>query len=124
MNLHHIAARATRAVTPGVPATVMQSNGYTVGADGSQQPAYVLPYIQTTADLQALTGRDVEHLSGLNVQGVTEKAYLTGNFEGVFRVLGKGGDLLVVNGRTYLVSAVLERWPDWCCVALTMQTDS
>lgn len=124
MNLHRIAAAATRSVTPGIPAVVMQSNGYSVASDGSQVPDYILPYIQATADLQALTGRDIEHINGLNVQGVTEKAYLTGNFEGVFRVLGKGGDVLQVNGRTYLVSAVLERWPDWCCVALTMQTDT
>ena len=122
MNLHRIAASATRTVTPGLPAVVKQSAGYTTATDGSQVPAYTLT--QATADLQALTGRDIERLNGLNVQGVTEKAYLTGNFEGVFRVLGKGGDLLVVNGRTYLVSAVLERWPDWCCVALTMQTDT
>ena len=122
MNLHRIAASATRTVTQGLPAVVKQSDGYTTDTDGSQVPAYTLT--QATADLQALTGRDIERLNGLNVQGVTEKAYLTGNFEGVFRVLGKGGDLLVVNGRTYLVSAVLERWPNWCCVALTMQTDT
>lgn len=122
MNLHGIVSGVVRTVTPGVPAVVMQSAGYTTAADGSQVPAYT--NTQATADMQALTGRDIMRLNGLNVQGVTEKAYLTGNFEGVFRVLGKGGDLLVVNGRTYLVSAVLERWPDWCCVALTMQTDT
>ena len=122
MNLHGFVSGALAAVTPPVPATVQQSAGYTTAADGTQVPAYTT--ITTTADVQALSGGDIQRLNGLNVQGVTQKAYLNGNFEGVFRVFGKGGDLLKINGRTYLVAAVLERWPDWCCVALTMQTDT
>jgi hypothetical protein len=49
--------------------------------------------------------------------------YVRGNVEGLFRVLGKGGDLLEFEGQKYLVASVMERWPDWCCVALTMQLD-
>ena len=122
MNLHAIASGVTGIVTPSQAATVQQSTGYTTGADGSQTPTYQT--INTTADMQPLTGRDIERLNGLNIQGVFQKAYLTGNFEGVFRVLGKGGDLIVIGSRTYLVAMVLERWPDWCCVALTMQDDT
>lgn len=122
MNLHGVVSGALGIVTPATPAQVLQSTGYTVGEDGAQVPSYTV--INTTADVQALGWKDVQQLNGLNIQGVAQKAYLNGNFEGVFRVLGKGGDLLKINGRTYLVAAVLERWPDWCCVALTMQTDT
>lgn len=121
MNLHGIASRVVSAVNPMIPVTVKVSTGYTTSADGTQVPSYST--INTTGQVQMMSGKDLRQLEGLNVQGVTEKAYLNGNYEGVFRVLGKGGDLLVFGGRTYLVMAVLERWPDWCCVALTMQLD-
>lgn len=122
MNLHQIVSSAIGAINPFIAITVKQSTGYTTAADGSQIPTYQT--ISTKGQVQALSGGDLKKLEGLNVQNVTQKAYLNGNYEGVFRVLGKGGDLLIFNGRTYLVMAVLERWPDWCCVALTMQMDS
>ena len=122
MNLHALASAAIGAVNPFLPVTIQQSTGYTTNADGTQVPGYTM--LQASAQVQALTGSDVRELEGLNIQGVTQKAYLSGNYEGLFRVLGKGGDLIVINGLTYLVTAVLERWPDWCCVGLTLQTDT
>jgi hypothetical protein len=122
MNLHGIVSGAIGGINPQTPVTVQQSTGFTIGADGSQIPSYTT--IATTAQVQALSWRDMLKLEGLNAQGVQQKAYLNGNFEGIFRVLGKGGDLIVINGITYLVTAVLERWPDWCCVAITAQTDT
>jgi hypothetical protein len=121
MNLHGIVSNAIGALNPQQSITVMQSTGYTTAADGTQVPSYFV--IPATGQVQALTGSDIMKLNGLNIQGVTQKAYLTGDFEGVFRVLGKGGDLLKFGGQTYLVTAVLERWPDWVCVGITMQLD-
>jgi hypothetical protein len=122
MNLHGIASGVISAVNPMVPATIRQSIGYTVSDDFSQVPAYAT--VTTTGQIQALSGSDIQRLNGMNVQGVVEKAYLNGNVEGLVRVMGKGGDLLTIGSKTYLVSAVLERWSDWCCVALTMQDDA
>lgn len=119
MNLHSIASSVLGAVSPEIPVTIKVSTGYTTAADGTQVPGYSTT--STTGRQQALTGGDIMRLNNLNVQGVTTKMYLTGNYEGVFRVLGKGGDLLTFGGQTYLVSAVLERWPAWCCLALTLQ---
>jgi hypothetical protein len=121
MNLHGIASAAVSAVNPMIPVTIKQSAGYTTADDGKQVPAYRT--INATGQKQALSGGDIARLQSLNVQGVTDKMYLNGNFEGVFRAMGKGGDLVLAGGRTYLVSQVLERWPDWCCLALTMQVD-
>lgn len=121
MNLHSIVSGAIGAVNPQRDIVVWKSTGYTTAADGSQIPAYTT--IPTTGQVQELTGRDIMRLAGLNIQGVTQKAYLSGNFEGVFRVMDRGGDLLKFGGQTYLVAVVLERWPDWVCVGLTMQLD-
>ena len=119
MNLHGIASAAISAVNPMIPVTIKSSTGYTTGADGAQTPTYTT----TTASgqRQALTGGDIARMNALNIQGVNEKLYLPGNYEGIFRVLGKGGDLISFNGQTYLVTAMLERWPDWCCLGLTLQ---
>ena len=121
MNLHAIASQATAAVNPLTAITVLQSTGYTTSGDGTQVPTYTSGTV--SGSVQALSGKDLQKLEGLNVQGVSQKAYLSGDFEGVFRLLGKGGDLLKFGGQTYLVVAVLERWPDWVCVALSMQLD-
>lgn len=119
MNLHSMASGAIGTVNPFIPVAIKQSTGYTTSPDGKQVPTYST--LTTTGQKQALSGGDIYRLNSLNVQGVTTKMYLNGNYEGVFRVLGKGGDLLTFGGQTYLVSAVIERWDSWCCIALTMQ---
>lgn len=119
MNLHNIVSGAIGAVNPSIAVVIKQSMGYTTNPDGSQVPAYTTT--QATGQRQSLSGGDICRLNNLNIQGVTCKIYLNGNYEGVFRVLGKGGDLIIFGGQTYLVSAVLERWNDWCALALTLQ---
>jgi len=119
MNLNGLVAGIVGTVNPQVSITVQASSGYTANPDGTQVPTYINS--TATGQVQPLGSQDLRRLDGLNIQGVTAKVYLNGDFEGVFRVLGKGGDLLIFNGQTYLVTAVLERWPDWTCVGVTMQ---
>ena len=119
MNLNNIAAAYVGSVNPQVSISVQTSTGYTVNPDGTQVPTYSTS--STTGQMQPLGPQDLKKLDGLNIQNVTAKVYLNGDYEGVFRVLGKGGDLLTINGQTYLVTAVLERWPQWTCVGVTMQ---
>lgn len=121
MNLHGIASQAVGAVNPNIPIIIQKSTGYTTLGDGTQEPTYST--VTVPGNVQSLTGKDLAQLSALGIQGVTQKVYLAGDFEGVFRVLGKGGDLLKFREQTWLVSAVMERWPDWVCVAVTMQLD-
>ncbi len=119
MNLNDLVSSAIGAINPQVSISVQISTGYTTNPDGTQVPTYSAN--TAWGQVQPLSSQDLRNLDGLNIQGVTAKVYLTGDFEGVFRVLGKGGDLLTFNGQTYLVTAVLERWPDWTCVGVTMQ---
>lgn len=122
MNLHGIAAGAIGAVNPFIPVTVRQSMGASEDETGRSVPTYAAP-LSVTGQKQALSGRDIQRINALSVQGVVCKMYMNGNYEGLFRVTGKGGDLLTFDGQTYLVATVLERWPDWCCLALAMQLD-
>jgi hypothetical protein len=123
MNLRNIANGATCAVNPNVLATIQQSAGYETRDDGTQAPKYNT-ITGVKAQVQEMTSGDIKRMESLNIQNVQQKVYLNGNFEGVFRVLGKGGDLLIIGGRVYLITIVFERWPDWCSVGVTMQLNT
>jgi hypothetical protein len=119
MNLHGIVSGAIGAVNPFITATLQMSDGYTTAADGTPTPAYTTSTAQI--QVQALSASDIRHLDQMNITGVMRKVWLYGDWQSVVRPLGKGGDLLTFNGQTWLVTQVLETWPDWSSVAVTLQ---
>lgn len=121
MNLNVVASAATRAVTPAVPGTLYLSDGYTTDAAGKRTPRYRPRAV--TVDLQAASGKDLQQLDGLAIQGVSRVAYLNGDVQGLNRTERKGGDMLRVRGDYWLVVTVLETWdtPGWTKVALSQQ---
>jgi hypothetical protein len=124
MNLHGIASGAIGSVNPHIPITIKISNGYTTDANYIQQPQYTT--INTVGQIQPLSASDLKRLESLNIQSVDQKVFLSGNYEGIFRQLGKGGDILTFaygnnTPQDYLVTTVLERWPEWCSLGVTMQ---
>lgn len=127
MNLHGIVAGAIGTINPFVAATVKRSNGYTTSPDGSRVPLYV-PFT-ARLQVQALTYRDLELLDGLNISGIRRAIYLSGEVEGVVRAQKEGGDLIVFpkgtlpEGDTWLAAYVLEAWPDWRKIAITLQNN-
>lgn len=127
MNLHGIVAPAIGAVNPFVSGTIRQSTGYTVQPNGNRAPLYT--DIPARIQVQALTANDLAHLDGLNVQGTKRAIYLTGEAAGVIRDQNRGGDLVVFpagtlpEGDTWLVTLVLEQWPDWVRAAITLQNE-
>ena len=78
MNLHGIVAGAIGAVNPMRPMTIKQSTGFAI-VDYAQVPTYET--IQACGQVQALTGKDLAMLNGLNVQGATNAIYLAGNYK-------------------------------------------
>lgn len=125
MNLHGIAGPIVASVNPKTPAIIKLSSGYTTLDDGSRVPTYRQPYLQSMAQVQPLTFRDIQQIDGLNLQGIRVGIYLDGELNGLVRSDRKGGDLVVistgVHAGTYLVALVLEQWPDWVKVAATLQ---
>lgn len=120
MNLHALVSGVVGTVNPNVAATIKISTGYTKTPTGKQVPAYAAP-VTVTAQVQDLSQRDIQHLSSLNVQGSQKVLYLNGSLSGLVRPLGKGGDLVVIGSDTWLVTAVMEQWPDWAKVSVTLQ---
>ena len=120
MDLRSIANTVTDTVNPNIPVTIQASTGFTVGAGLKQIPKYAAP-VTGFAQVQALTAADLRHLDGLNIQDATQSIILRGPLDAVVRANSKGGDLVTINGQTWLTVTVLEQWPLWTRAAITMQ---
>lgn len=120
MNLRSIANKATRAVNPNVSAQIYKSTGYTTADDGSVTPGYADP-VTMQVQKQAVTQSDLLHLDNLNIQGQVVSIHTDGNWCGLNRKKGEGGDLFVIGDDTWLVVSVPEVWPDWTRVIACLQ---
>lgn len=119
MNLHGIASGAIGTINPFVPGTIKVSTGYTTSGSGTRTPTYSETAV--SVQLQALGYKDLQHIDGLNLQGVVKAAYVNGNFNGVNRPRQQGGDLLIIGSDTWLIVQPLEEWPDWCKFVINLQ---
>ena len=123
MNLHGIVSGAIGTVNPFIPAQAYQSSGYTTAADGSRVSSYATA-VPLSIQKQELSFKDLQHVDGLNLQGIMCSVYLTGQIYGVDRGTAGGGDKFTFNGQTWLVVSVVEQWPDWCRVILCLQVNA
>ncbi len=125
MNLHGIVAPIIGAVNPNVPCSIAGSTGYVTNPDGSRTPIYT-PTITGTAQVQALTFKDLHQVDGLNLNGAARGIYFYGDIVGVLRTRTKGGDIITLsdgpNSGQWLVVQPLETWAvGWCKCACVLQ---
>lgn len=122
MNLHQIVSGAIGTVNPHIYGVIRQSTGSTTGADGTRTPVYTDS--QVLMQVQSLSNDELRQMEGLNLQGNKNAVYLYGDWSGLVRNEKQGGDMLIFNNQTWLVVTVLENWPDWSKVAVTLQNGS
>jgi hypothetical protein len=124
MNLHQIASGYISAVNPMLTVAVKRSTGYTTGNDGTRTPTYA-PVVNMAAQVQALQYNDIIQLDGLNLTGERRAIYINGNWEGVIRADGRGGDIITFpDGSVWLVVFLFENWQSqdgWVKLAVTRQ---
>lgn len=123
MNLHKIANSAIRRVNPNIPAILKKYAGETIGAGRKPVPSY-LPDQDVTIQLQPLSKEDLQHIDGMNLQGLIKAIYVNGNYFSVQREMEQGGDIFVINGEEWLVVAPVELWPDWCRLVVNLQVST
>jgi hypothetical protein len=124
MNLHGIVSGKIARVNANQVISVQLSQGSTTNADGSRIPAYTAP-VSVVAQVQELSTKDLRQLENLNIQGSMRKIYVNGEIDAVIRFSKKGGDLITLqNGDIYLTTTVLEEWPDWTAISVTLQNGS
>ena len=122
MNLHAITSPYTRVVSPVTVGAVYVSAGQVKAADYTVGPAFT-KYEPVAMDVQALSGRDLKQIDGVNLQGTLRSVYMNGNLEGLDRPAGKGGDVLYFGGQWWLITMVLEPWDanGWTKIIATLQ---
>ena len=127
MNLHNIAGNYVAAVNPWVIAQYQQSTGSTISPDGTRVPSYA-PVVSVQVQKQPLQYRELVQIEGLNINGEKVAFYVNGDWQGVIRPNGKGGDLITLpNGSVWLVVMLLENWSEtdsWSKVACVLQNNS
>lgn len=124
MNLRQVANSATRRIHPNIPAQIYRSTGATVKPDGSQVPGYAPP-VDIQVQMQAVSQRDLQHVDAINLQGQFVSFWVNGQFHGIQRKEGAGGDIIVVNGQQWLIVDVREIWALWthCIGCLQVTTE-
>lgn len=122
MDLQSIANAGASVVNPNQIVTVLRSTGYTIGAGARQVPTYAAP-VTGPAQIQALDGNDLKQLDGLNIQGTKRAIYLRGHLAGTVRPDQKGGDIVMIDGKKWLVVMVLESWPLFTKAAIVLQVE-
>lgn len=122
MNLRGIANSLTQVINPNVAGVFKVSTGSVTLPSGKREPGY--SDVPVTVQFQELSTQDLRQVDAVNIQGILRSAYLNGNFNGVNRPEQKGGDILVVDGKQWLVVKVPELWPDWCRVIVNLQRDN
>lgn len=129
INVHVAANNAVQAVNSDVVGTFYASTGFVVNASKKQVPSYAAG-VNVPMQIQAVSARDLQHTERLNIEGLVRSVHMYGNTQGVVRVSQLGGDLLYFKDiptgtlRVWKVVKVMETWPDWCRVIVSMQTDS
>lgn len=123
MDLRSIANAASSSVNPNRTVTLLKSTGFTIGAGRKQVPTYADP-VTGPAQIQALDGKDLKQLDGLNIQGTIRAIYMRGALAGVIRANEIGGDLIQFDNQNWLVVKILESWPDWTKAAIALQVDN
>lgn len=125
MNLHGIVANAIQTVNPFIVASIQVSAGYTTESSGKRAPKYLPTKTGVSMQVQPLTTEDIKRIEGLNLQGTHKRIHVHGHVDGLVRVDNKGGDIITFSdGKVWLVAVVLEAWPDWTAVAVTLQNGS
>ncbi len=132
LNLHSAARGMIQAVNADISATYLQSTGYTLNASGQQVATYAQAKT-VQIQVQPPSGRDLQHMEFLNLQGVVRTVFLYSNPQAVDRINVQGGDLLQFpqfHGEpidNWLVTYVDQTWDvgltGWTKLIVTLQTD-
>ena len=120
IDLRSIANTAIQSINPDITVEVWKSTGYVIGPGLKQIPSYAAP-ISGPAQIQALSSDELKQMDGLNISGVMKVIYFKGALNGVVKPESKGGDLVKFDGKTWLITRVLENWEVWTKAVITYQ---
>jgi hypothetical protein len=92
LNLHQIVRGSIQAVAADFQAVYLPSAGVYIAPDGTREPSYQPPRV-VWIQAQPPTGRDLQHINMLNMQGIFRTIFMYSNPQAINRVNALGGDL-------------------------------
>lgn len=131
INLHSVVRPAVTALHPDTSATLYQSTGQAVGADGQVKSAYA-PGLPIVAQKQSESPAALFFSDRAGATEESRKFYLTASPDparkvtGLYRPLARGGDMFqCADGVWWLVDSMIEDFSasGWVCVRATLQVE-
>lgn len=130
MNLHAIAGPIVSAINPTQTVSLQTGTTSTTASDGTVTPIYETTTVP--AQIQALSGKDLRQIEGLNLQGTLRAIYFYGNVTGLIRASQSNGSLVTFpDSSVWMVAQVLETWGEgltggngWCKCVVVAQNGS
>ena len=122
MNLRLAANSAIQSINKNIDIRIIKQSGYITTEDYSRYHRYEIGSLRSS-QVQQLTASELRQIEGLNISTESRGIYLYGTANGVTRAGQNAGDIIVLPDLTqWLVTSVLEQWPDWVKISVTRQS--
>ncbi len=108
---------------PDIPIVILVSDGYTIGTGRIQVPSFIAPQ-PAIAQVQPTSTDELKHVNNYNASSIYYDCYIDGDWNGLNRHDGQGGDLLYFYGFEWLVHSVPEKYAppsNWTKVRVIQQ---
>lgn len=125
LNLHALARPVVTAVNPDRRVVIRRYAGESVGDDGTPRPRYA-PAVAVMAQVQPLPQDKLQYVAQGQQTGIWRQIYLPGDWSGLDRPGGRGGDLVYFQGREWLINPVQEAWgalAGWTLIVVQAQRE-
>ena len=108
MNLHNIVRPAITAINPDQQITIKVNKGNQHFAGGIVEP--IFEEISTTAQVQPVPSSEIQFIDNYVSSNTYRNFYLNGEFSGLNRRKGTGGDIITWNGFDWYIDSEPEPW--------------
>ena len=123
MDVFNLSNSAISTVYDNTIVSIYRSIGFTIGGGQKQIPLYDAA-VDYYAQLQYAEQSELEHIDGLNIQGLYKKLLVGSTISGSVRPRIAGGDLVVINNEKWLVVTIEEAWVGWSKAIIVLQNDN
>lgn len=123
INLHSLIKSTINILNPCQNIKIKKFAGFTVDEYGVNTNTYT--DIEAVARIQAVNSFKLQHINNFNSSNYYKKAFLNGFQQGLSQALSTNGDMLVIDGKTWLIVEAPQVWDytGWNELTICLQLD-